>query len=169
MFADILIQFNLISVDAPQKFSNNTKLVGGKLFEKFVKLLGQHEISDEVEYYVEKDQENITCENMPSTSQDQNIPEEYKSPEKVSVYETVLYDIKLKIVMTAQEHPHWSFRTLQQRFKKHLQRPLQLTRYKNAVLSGGNFRDKLNAIKINVYDRFIEARKNRQLVIRRLL
>ncbi|KAL6416504.1 hypothetical protein ACFW04_013408 [Cataglyphis niger] len=128
------------------------------LTDKFVKLLGQHEISDEVEYYVEEDQEDITCENMPST-----IP-----PEKISMHETVPYDIKLKIIMTAQKHPHWSFRTLQQQFKKHVQRPLQLMRYKNAVLSG-TFRDKLNAIKANVYDHFKEARKNKQLVTRRLL
>lgn len=63
-----MIDFNLISTDAPRKFSDNAKLIGGKLFEKFVKLLDHHEISNEVEYYKEEDQEDIMCENMPSTS-----------------------------------------------------------------------------------------------------
>ncbi|KAL6417971.1 hypothetical protein ACFW04_011769 [Cataglyphis niger] len=95
--------------------------------------ISKEDLTDAIEYFRE-DQEDITCENMPSMSQDQSIPDgEYEPPEKISVHETVPYDIKLKI----------------QRFKKHLQRPLQLTRYKNAVLSGGTFRDKLNAIKAN--------------------
>lgn len=78
------------------------------------------------------------------------------------------FDVKLKIVMTAQEHPHWSFRTLQKRFKKYYD-PSDLIRLRNAVLSGGTFKDKLNIIKANVYDRFTEARNNRQLITRRLL
>ncbi|KMQ91669.1 23s rrna methyltransferase, partial [Lasius niger] len=84
-FRDIATQFNLIFADAPRKFSNNAKLVGGKLFEKFIKLLGQHEVSNEVEYYVEEGQEDITCENVPSTSQ--SIPdEEYELPQEVSAH-----------------------------------------------------------------------------------
>lgn len=106
LFIDIAIQFNLTFADPPRKFSDNAKLIGGKLFEKFIKLLGQHEISDEVEYFINKDQqeENVSWENMPSTSQS-TLDEEYEPPEKVSVLETVPYDVKLKIVMTVREHP----------------------------------------------------------------
>lgn len=44
-----------------------------------------------------------------------------------------------------------------------------LRNIKKAVLSGGTFRDKLNTIKTNVYDRFTEARNKNQLVTRRLI
>ncbi|KAF5299875.1 hypothetical protein FQA39_LY11412 [Lamprigera yunnana] len=49
----IIIQCDLIFADAPHKFSNNAKLAGGKLFEKFIKLMAEHEVVDDIEYYLE--------------------------------------------------------------------------------------------------------------------
>jgi hypothetical protein len=170
LFVDIAVRFNLIFADTPRKFSNNAKLVGGKLFEKFIKLLGEHEILDDIEYYTEEEQNVVVCENMPSTSK--NIPDEledYEPPKQISTHKVVPYDTKLKIVLTAQEHPQWSFKTLKHHFRKYLNHPSDVTKYKKAVLSGGTFRDKLNTIKTNVYDRFTEARNKNQLVTRRLL
>lgn len=168
MFVDIVVRFNLIFPDDPRKFTNNAKLIGGKLFEKFIKLLGEYEVSDEIEYYEEK---TVVCESMPSTSE--NISddlEEYEPPpKKVLEQQIVPYDIKLKIVLATQEHPNWSFKTLRHHFRKYLNHAPDVAKYKKAVLSGGTFRDKLNAIKCNVYDRFTEARNNNKLVTRRLL
>lgn len=66
--------------------------------------------------------------------------------------------MKLKIVMTAQEHPQWSFRTLQ-RFKSHLRSNSDVVKYRKYVLSDGSFWDKLELIKKNVYNRFTEAKE----------
>lgn len=155
MFIDIVIQFDLIFADAPRKFSNNAKLAGGKLFEKFIKLVGEHEVLDDIEYYLEEEEKVVMHESIPSTSR--NIPddfEDYEPPKEISTHQIVPYDTKLKIVLAAQEHPHWSFKTLKHKFKKYLNYPSDVTKYKKAVLSGGTFRDKLNIVKTNVYDRF---------------
>lgn len=50
-------------------------MVGGKLFEKFITLLGQHEISNEIEYYKEESQDDVMCENIPTTSSSQSQSE----------------------------------------------------------------------------------------------
>lgn len=163
-----MIQFNLISVDVPRKFSDSAKLVGGKLFERCVKMLGQHELSEEVEYYSANGREDVASENTPDISQSTSDGE-YEPPQKISTYRTVPFDIKMKIVMTVKEHPNWTFRTLQQRFRKHLRHHSDVTRLRKDVLSGGNFRDKLQSIKRNVYDRFTEARRNKQPVTRHVL
>ncbi|XP_025158871.1 uncharacterized protein LOC112589511 [Harpegnathos saltator] len=169
-FRDIVIQFDLIFADAPRKFSNNAKLAGGELFEKFIKLAGEHEVVDDIEYYLEEGEKVVVRESIPSTSG--NIPddlEDYEPPKKISTHQIVPYDTKLKIVLAAEEHPNWSFKTLKHNFRKYLNHPSDVTKYKKAVLSGSTFRDKLNAVKTNVYDRFREARNNNQLVTRRLL
>ncbi|XP_032675579.1 uncharacterized protein LOC116846167 isoform X2 [Odontomachus brunneus] len=189
-FRDVLIQFDIINNKASKTFSNNAKLIGGKLFEKFLKLLGQHAISEEVEYYIAEGQDDVAKEdatndndndndndttpegdatpaNKPHTSQ--SVEEDYEPPRKVTAIDPVPYEEKLKIVLFANEHPHWSFRSLQKRFKKHLRNNCDLARFRNYILSGGTFWDKMKIIKRNVYDRFTEARKQKQLVTRRLL
>lgn len=63
-------------------------------------------------------------------------------PTKVSLLIRVPFDIKLKIVMTSNEHPKWSFKTLQQRFKQHLRHNSDVARFKKEILTGGTFIEK---------------------------
>lgn len=168
LFADVLQHFDMISVEAPKKFSDNAKLVGGKLFEKLIKLLGNHDIAEEIEYYVAEGTDDVPAENTPFTSRSAT-DEDYEPPEKVAAYDPVPFNMKLKIVMAAKEHPQWGFRTLQQRFKKHLHRQSDVARFRKYVLAGGTFKDKMESIKRCVHDRFTEAREHKQLVTRRLM
>lgn len=71
-------------------------------------------------------------------------------------------DVKLKIVMTANEHPNWSFKYLQKRFKQHLRHNSDIARFKAEILTGGTFKDKIDSVKKIVYDRFTEARDQKQ-------
>lgn len=168
LFSDVLQQFDIIYVEAPKKFSYTAKLVSGKLFEKFIKLLGKHEIAEEMEYYVAEGTDDVAAENTASTNQSA-MDEDYEPLEKVAAYDAVSFDMKLKIVMAAKEHPQWSFRTLQQRFKKHLRRQSYVARFRKYVLTGGTFKDKMEVIKTCVHNRFTEARNHKQLVIRCLM
>ncbi|XP_025158805.1 elongation of very long chain fatty acids protein 7 [Harpegnathos saltator] len=147
-------------------------------------------MSNEVEYYIAEGEDVIEEDAMedvqssssdePHTSQrtEESSPdkphksqrtEDYEPPQKVAAMDLVPYDVKLKIVMTANEHPNWSFRTLQSKFKQHLHYHSEVARFRKYILSGGNYWDKLQLIKRNVYDRFTEAREQRQLITRRLL
>ncbi|XP_071642227.1 uncharacterized protein [Temnothorax longispinosus] len=163
-FRDMLLQFNLINADPLRKFNTCAKKVAGKLFENFVKMLGKCTLVEETEYFfLDKTPENVV--EVTTSTHD----EEYKPPEKIRNVCRVPFDIKLKIVMTANEHPHWSFKVLQQRFKTHLRHNSEVARFKNEILSGGTFMDKMDAIKRNVYDRFTEARACKQLVTRQQL
>ncbi|XP_025154118.1 uncharacterized protein LOC112588423 [Harpegnathos saltator] len=110
-----------------------------------------------------------TEESSPDKPHTSQRTEDYEPPQKVAAMDLVPYDVKLKIVMTANEHPNWSFRTLQSKFKQHLHYHSEVARFRKYILSGGNYWDKLQLIKRNVYDRFTEAREQRQLVTRRLL
>ncbi|EFN76524.1 hypothetical protein EAI_13206 [Harpegnathos saltator] len=139
---DVLIQFNLINNEAPRKLSKNSKLIGGKLFEKLIKLLGKHKISDEVEYYIAEGEDVIeedAMEDVQSSSSDEphtsQRTEDYEPPQKVAAMDLVPYDVKLKIVMTANEHPNWSFRTLQSKFKQHLHYHSEVARFRKYIIT----------------------------------
>jgi len=62
---------------------------------------------------------------------------------------------------------------LQKRFKQHLRCNSDIARFKKEIVTGDTFlcgtRFKIEIIKRNVYDKFIEARECKQLVIRRQL
>lgn len=158
----MLLQFNLIYADPPQKFNRCAKEVAGKLFENFIKMLDKCTLVEETEYFFL----DATIENVEEATTS-TCDEEYKlPPAKISDVYRVPFDIKLKIVMTVNEHPNWSFKTLQQRFKNHLRYNSEVARFKNEILSGGSFMNKIDVIKRNVYDRFTEAREHKQLVTR---
>lgn len=102
-FIDMLLQFNLIYADPPRQFTKSTKEVTRKLFENFIKMLGKCTIIEGLEYFLPKAQSNIEQQEEVTTS----TCEEYVPPKKVSICKRVSFDIKLKIVMTANEHPQW--------------------------------------------------------------
>ncbi|XP_026829898.1 uncharacterized protein LOC113563060 [Ooceraea biroi] len=125
-------------------------------------------IMEDVEYFLPDSQPSTEEEESekPSLS---TSDEEYMQPAKISTFDRVSFDTKLKIVMTAREHPKWSFKTLQQRFKQDLRHNSDVVRFRNEILSGGTFFDKIETVKKNVYDRFVEARDSKQLITRRQL
>ena len=86
---------------------------------------------------------------------------------KIAKYYRVSFKIKLKIIMTANENPKWSFKYLQKWFKQHLHHNSIIARFKKEILRGGSFLDKIGIIKKNIHDRFTEAREQKQLVTRR--
>lgn len=169
-FTDMLIKFDLIYAEVPQKFTHSTKEVAGKLFESFISMLGKCMMVEEVEYFSsnEKEVENIQEEEL-QESTSSTSEEEYVPPEKVSYQDRVPFDTKLKIVMTANEHPTWSFHGLQRRFKQHLRHKTDIARFRKDVINGGTYADKLDLVKKCVYDRFSETRAHKQLVTRRQL
>lgn len=162
------MKFDLIYANPPKKFTNIAKEVAGKLFHQFVKMLGKCSLVEEVEYSLPDKEENIKQPMEEATSSKCDV--EYVPPEKIKkTYEKVPFDVKLKIVITSNENPNWSFKTLQKRFKQHLRYPSEIARFKKEILSGGTFQDKMELVKQNVYDRFTEAREQKQLVTRRQL
>lgn len=102
-FTDILLYFNLIHADPPKQFIKCAKEVGGKIFENKKKMLGKNTIAEEVEYFLpDEAQPNIEEQVEEATSSSYN--EEYEPPTKIASYDRVPF-VKLKIVMTANEHP----------------------------------------------------------------
>lgn len=61
--------------------------------------------------------------------------------------------------MTANEHPQWSFKYLQKRFKQHLKHNSDIARFKREILKGGTFLDKMDAIK-KMFDCMIDSPKH---------
>jgi len=166
----MLLQFDLIYANPPKQFNNSAKSVAGKLFENFVKMLGKHTIVEETEYFLPDEEQYVEQDVEQEATSSQACEEAYKLPEKETFSkDRVPFDIKLKIVMTANEHPNWSFKSLQQRFKQHLRHASDISRFRKEVLSGGTFFHKIDAVKKNVYDRFTDARNQKQLVTRRQL
>jgi len=49
--------------------------------------------------------------------------------------------------MTANEHPNWSFKYLQGRFKQHLRHNSEIARFRKEILTGRILKDKINIIK----------------------
>jgi len=160
----MLLQFNIINTEPSRNFTRSAKEVAGKLFQNFIKMLSKCVIVEETEYFSSFEAREDVEEEMPSTSA---CDEDYVPPTKKIVLQRVPFDIKLKIVMTANEHPNWSFKTLQSRFKQHLRHNSDIARFRKEILTGGTFQDKLDRIKTNIYDRFLEARLQKQLVTRR--
>lgn len=111
----------------------------------------------------EVEMEEIEIEQATSSSCDK----EYVPSEKRTTYDRVPFEVKLKIVMTANEHPNWSFKCLQKKFKQYLHHNSKTSRLRNEISTGGTFQDKINRIKKDVYDRFTEARNQKQLITRR--
>jgi len=170
---DMLLHFDIIYADPPRRFTQIAKEVAGKVFENFPKMLGKCMIVEETEYLLpnkaERDVETVEMEQSTSSATS-SMSEEYMPPKSSTVtYNRVPFDIKLKIVMTANEHPNWSFKYLQSRFKQHLHHNSDIARFKKEIITGGTFNDKMDSIKKNVYDRFIEARNQKQLITRRQL
>lgn len=95
-------------------------------------MLGKYTLEEDTEYFLPNEEEQsheFHCqsqESISSTSTSTSISttseEEYMPPEKMLCLEInrVPFDTKLKIVITANEHPKWSFQTLQKRFAQHL-------------------------------------------------
>jgi len=168
---DMLLHFDIIYADPPGRFTQTAKEVAGKVFENFLKMLGKCVIVEETEYLLpDKAKRDETEMEQSTSSTTSSTSEEYMLPESSTVtLNRVPFDIKLKIVMTANEHPNWSFKYLQSRFKQHLHHNSEIARFKKEIITGGTFNDKMDNIKKIVYDRFIETRNQKQLITRRQL
>jgi len=151
---DMLLHFDIIYADPPGRFTQTAKEVAGKVFENFLKMLGKCVIVEETEYLLPDEAKRDETEMKQSTSSTtSSTSEEYMPPESSTVtHNRVPFDIKLKIVMTANEHPNWSFKYLQSRFKQHLHHNSEIARFKKEIITGGTFNDKMDSIKKNVYD-----------------
>jgi len=124
--------------------------VAGKVFENFLKILGKCVIVEETEYLLpdeaERDVETVEMEQSTSLTTSSN--EEYMPSESSTVtYNRMSFEIKLKIVMIADEHPNWSFKYLQSRFKQYLYHNSDIAHFKKEIITGGTFNDKMDSIK----------------------
>ncbi|XP_076545771.1 LOW QUALITY PROTEIN: uncharacterized protein LOC117611086 [Osmia lignaria lignaria] len=120
-------------------------------------------MAEEVEYFSSNEEEEQKL--TPPTLEKEYVP----SCKNISSLDRVPFDIKLKIVMTVNKHPTWSFYGLQTRFKRHLRHKTDTARFRKDIIKGGTYMDKMEIIKKNVYDQFIETRRREQLVTRRQL
>jgi len=79
------------------------------MFENFIKMLGKCTFYEDVEYFSSDEaQEQLNVEEIISSTND----EEYILSEKIAKYHRMSFEVKLKIIMTANENPKWSFKYL---------------------------------------------------------
>ena len=83
------------------------------MFEDFIKMLRKCTFYEDVEYFSsdeaqENVKEQLDVEEIISSTND----EEYVLSEKIAKYHRMSFEVKLKIIMTANENPKWSFKYL---------------------------------------------------------
>lgn len=109
----------MIYAEPLKKFTKSAKMIAGKIFENFIKMLRKYTVVEEVKYFLPDEIQGNIGEQMEEATSVTTCDEEHVPSKKIIKLNRVPFDTKLKI-MTVNEHPNWSFTTLQKRFKQHL-------------------------------------------------
>jgi len=167
-FERLLTVNNLIASQPSATISRNAKLIGEEIYTRTLEMLSEKKLVTEEELY-EEDNDVVPVRENKNSSLADEVDVYEPEPALYRLADHIPLDSKIRMINIAKEHPNWSLQTLQKKGCSLLKKKENLKKWEADVKSGGTRFDKISSIDSWTYDRYVEARQNRQQVTTRNL